>query len=65
MTTTARPGSDPIRFGLFLQSSHPPERALGDAIDRMLEQIRWADDLGFSEAWLGEHLTAAWEPIPA
>jgi alkanesulfonate monooxygenase SsuD/methylene tetrahydromethanopterin reductase-like flavin-dependent oxidoreductase (luciferase family) len=65
MTTTARPGSDPIRYGLFLQSSHPPERALGDAIDRVIEQIRWADDLGFSEAWLGEHLTAAWEPIPA
>lgn len=65
MTTTARPGGDPIRFGLFLQSSHPPERALGDAIDRVLEQIRWADALGFSEAWLGEHLTAAWEPIPA
>ena len=31
----------------------------------MLRQIRWADELGFAEAWLGEHLTAAWEPIPA
>jgi alkanesulfonate monooxygenase SsuD/methylene tetrahydromethanopterin reductase-like flavin-dependent oxidoreductase (luciferase family) len=57
--------SEPFRYGLFLQSSHPPERALGDSIDRVLEQIRWADELGFSEAWLGEHLTAAWEPIPA
>lgn len=54
-----------LRFGLFLQSSHPPGRALGDAIDRCLAQIRWADELGFSEAWLGEHLTAVWEPIPA
>lgn len=56
---------DRLRFGLFLQSSHPPERKLGDAIDRVLLQIRWADELGFSEAWLGEHLTAVWEPIPA
>lgn len=58
-------GSGSLRYGLFLQSSHPPERALGDAIDRVIAQIRWADELGFSEAWLGEHLTAAWEPIPA
>ena len=57
--------SGALRYGLFLQSSHPPERTLGDAIDRVLEQIRWADELGFSEAWLGEHLTAVWEPIPA
>lgn len=54
-----------MRFGLFLQSSHPPGRGVGDAIDRMLEQIRWADELGYCEAWLGEHLTAVWEPVPA
>jgi alkanesulfonate monooxygenase SsuD/methylene tetrahydromethanopterin reductase-like flavin-dependent oxidoreductase (luciferase family) len=54
-----------MRYGLFLQSSHPPERSLSDAIERVITQIRWADELGFSEAWLGEHLTAAWEPIPA
>ena len=65
MTTKAGAAQSPLRYGLFLQSSHPPERALGDAIDRVIEQIRWADELGFSEAWLGEHLTAAWEPIPA
>jgi len=65
MATSARARGGPLRYGLFLQSSHPPERALGDAIDRVIEQIRWADVLGFSEAWVGEHLTAAWEPIPA
>ena len=54
-----------LEFGLFLQSSHPPDRGFAEAIDRDLEQIRWADELGFSEAWLGEHLTAAWEPTPA
>ena len=60
--TSMRSG-ETLRYGLFLQSSHPPERTLGDAIDRVLEQIRWADELGFSEAWLGEHLTAVWEPV--
>jgi alkanesulfonate monooxygenase SsuD/methylene tetrahydromethanopterin reductase-like flavin-dependent oxidoreductase (luciferase family) len=24
-----------------------------------------ADSLGFSEAWIGEHFTAPWEPVPA
>ena len=24
-----------------------------------------ADNLGFSEAWIGEHFTSPWEPIPA
>src|SRR5206468_600724 len=28
-------------------------------------QLRWADELGFSEAWIGEHHTAPWEPHPA
>ena len=65
MPANARGGGESIRYGLFLQSSHPPERALGDAIERVVEQIRWADALGFAEAWVGEHLTAVWEPIPA
>jgi alkanesulfonate monooxygenase SsuD/methylene tetrahydromethanopterin reductase-like flavin-dependent oxidoreductase (luciferase family) len=65
MSSVTRNERSPLRFGLFLQSSHPPGRALGDAIERVLTQIQWADELGFSEAWLGEHLTAVWEPIPA
>ena len=27
--------------------------------------IRWLDELGFTEAWIGEHHTAPWEPHPA
>src|SRR5207249_4563191 len=30
-----------------------------------LQQRRWADELGFSEACIGEHHTAPWEPHPA
>ena len=27
--------------------------------------LRWLDELGFEEAWIGEHHTAPWEPHPA
>ena len=45
--------------------SHPPERNLYDGHQWDLQQLRWADELGFSEAWIGEHHTAPWEPHPA
>jgi alkanesulfonate monooxygenase SsuD/methylene tetrahydromethanopterin reductase-like flavin-dependent oxidoreductase (luciferase family) len=54
-----------MEYGLFLQSSHPPGRPLADSINEDLECIEWADELGLVEAWMGEHLTAGWEPIPA
>jgi alkanesulfonate monooxygenase SsuD/methylene tetrahydromethanopterin reductase-like flavin-dependent oxidoreductase (luciferase family) len=54
-----------MRYGMFLQPSHPPERAIYDSLSQDLEVIDWADELGFSEVWIGEHLTAAWEPFPA
>lgn len=45
--------------------SHPPERELAKAYAFDLDTIQWADELGFSEAWFGEHFTAPWEPVPA
>jgi alkanesulfonate monooxygenase SsuD/methylene tetrahydromethanopterin reductase-like flavin-dependent oxidoreductase (luciferase family) len=54
-----------MQYGIFLQSSHPPERPLGESIAEDVECIQWGDELGFAEAWVGEHLTAAWEPIAA
>jgi alkanesulfonate monooxygenase SsuD/methylene tetrahydromethanopterin reductase-like flavin-dependent oxidoreductase (luciferase family) len=50
---------------MFMQSSHPPERSLYDAIQQDLEVMEWADQAGYAETWIGEHLSAAWEPIPA
>src|SRR5881628_3598925 len=52
-------------YGLFTMPSHPPERSLFDGHRWDLQQLRWADELGFSEAWIGEHHTAPWEPHPA
>lgn len=52
-------------FGLFTMPSHPPERSLYDGHQWDLRVLRWADELGFAEAWIGEHHTAPWEPHPS
>jgi alkanesulfonate monooxygenase SsuD/methylene tetrahydromethanopterin reductase-like flavin-dependent oxidoreductase (luciferase family) len=45
--------------------SHPPERSIRDGQQRDLDDLERLDALGFEEAWIGEHFTAAWEPCPA
>ena len=54
-----------MKFGYFGMPSHPPERGLADGVQWDLQVIRWLDELGFDEAWFGEHHTAPWEPHPA
>ena len=45
--------------------SHPPERSIRDGQLWDLHDLDRLDALGFDEAWIGEHFTAAWEPCPA
>jgi alkanesulfonate monooxygenase SsuD/methylene tetrahydromethanopterin reductase-like flavin-dependent oxidoreductase (luciferase family) len=45
--------------------SHPPEKSIRDGQLQDLEELQRLDSLGFHEAWIGEHFTAAWEPCPA
>jgi alkanesulfonate monooxygenase SsuD/methylene tetrahydromethanopterin reductase-like flavin-dependent oxidoreductase (luciferase family) len=54
-----------MKLGLFTMPSHPPERSLADGHDWDLQNLQWADELGFEEAWIGEHHTSVWEPPPA
>ncbi len=54
-----------MQFGYFSMPSHPPERGLKDGHDWDLQTLRWLDELGYTEAWIGEHHTAPWEPHPA
>jgi alkanesulfonate monooxygenase SsuD/methylene tetrahydromethanopterin reductase-like flavin-dependent oxidoreductase (luciferase family) len=54
-----------MHAGLFMMPTHPPERSLYDGQQWDLQLLRWADDLGFTEAWLGEHFTSPWEPNPS
>lgn len=58
-------GNTRIKFGALLMPSHPPERTVKDGQLQDLHQFRLLDELGFEEAWVGEHFTAAWEPCPA
>jgi len=54
-----------MHFGLFMMPLHPPHRSLADGYQRDVDQIVLADQLGFREAWVGEHLTERWENAPA
>src|SRR6266852_5758681 len=54
-----------LKLGAFLMPSHPPERSVLEGHLWDLEELQRLDRLGFSEAWIGEHFTAPWEPCPA
>jgi hypothetical protein len=54
-----------MEVGYFTMPSHPPECGLKEGNDWDLQVLRWLDELGYQEAWVGEHHTAPWEPNPA
>jgi alkanesulfonate monooxygenase SsuD/methylene tetrahydromethanopterin reductase-like flavin-dependent oxidoreductase (luciferase family) len=54
-----------MKFGALLMPVHPPERSIRDGQRWDLNDLERLDALGFEEAWIGEHFTAAWEPCPA
>ena len=54
-----------MELGYFSMPSHPPECDLKEGHDWDLQVLRWLDELGYQECWIGEHHTAPWEPHPA
>ncbi|MGF1600000.1 MAG: LLM class flavin-dependent oxidoreductase [Acidimicrobiales bacterium] len=54
-----------MKLGMFTMPSHPPERSLKDGYEWDLQTIKWADEFGYEEAWIGEHHVAQWEPNPS
>jgi alkanesulfonate monooxygenase SsuD/methylene tetrahydromethanopterin reductase-like flavin-dependent oxidoreductase (luciferase family) len=54
-----------MELGYFTMPSHPPECGLKEGHDWDLQTLRWLDELGYQEAWIGEHHTAPWEPHPS
>lgn len=50
-------------LGYFLMPMHPPGSNPTDWIDSDLEQVKYLDQLGFEEAWFGEHFTNQWETL--
>lgn len=53
----------PLRFGIFLAPFHPVGQNPTLALERDLELIVRLDQLGFDEAWVGEHHSAGYEII--
>jgi alkanesulfonate monooxygenase SsuD/methylene tetrahydromethanopterin reductase-like flavin-dependent oxidoreductase (luciferase family) len=54
-----------MRYGYFMMPMHVPGASLGVTLQTDLAQVERLDELGFGEAWVGEHFTAEWENIPA
>ena len=54
-----------MRLGIFMMPVHPPGRSFTDTLAEDTEKALFADRLGFSELWLGEHFSATSEPIPS
>lgn len=52
-----------LSFGAFMGPFHPVGENPTLSLERDLELISWLDQLGFDEAWVGEHHSAGWETI--
>jgi limonene 1,2-monooxygenase len=53
----------PMKFGIFLAPFHPVGQNPTLALERDMELIVRLDELGFDEAWVGEHHSAGYEII--
>jgi alkanesulfonate monooxygenase SsuD/methylene tetrahydromethanopterin reductase-like flavin-dependent oxidoreductase (luciferase family) len=52
-----------MKYSTFMMPIHPPGRPLLDSLREDREAVILADQLGFSEAYVGEHVTDAAETI--
>ena len=52
-----------IDYGMFIMPFHAPAKPLAQCYDEDLELIVRAEELGFSEFWIGEHHTMKYENI--
>ena len=52
-----------MKLGLFMMPLHDPKRDYTQVLQEDREAILLAEKLGYDEAWVGEHYSAATEPI--
>lgn len=52
-----------LGFGIFMAPFHRAGENPTLALRRDLELIEWLDELGYDEAWVGEHHSGSWEII--
>jgi len=60
---TATGGTNRLGFGIFLAPFHPVGQNPTLALERDLELMVRLDELGYDEAWIGEHHSAGYEII--
>src|SRR5437879_8387624 len=53
----------PLSFGIFLAPFHPVGQNPTLALERDMELLVRLDELGYDEAWIGEHHSAGYEII--
>ncbi|MBT6442302.1 MAG: LLM class flavin-dependent oxidoreductase [Alphaproteobacteria bacterium] len=52
-----------MKLGLFMMPVHDPKKAYHTAINEDVEAMIYADELGYDEAWVGEHYASSAEQI--
>ena len=52
-----------MKFGTFIAPFHRVGENPTLALERDMQLIEWLDDLGYDEAFIGEHHSAGWEII--
>ena len=54
-----------MNLGFFMMPLHPPAKSRTQCFDEDIELAVLAEDYGFTEGWIGQHLSNSWEPIPS
>jgi alkanesulfonate monooxygenase SsuD/methylene tetrahydromethanopterin reductase-like flavin-dependent oxidoreductase (luciferase family) len=44
-----------VKFGIFILGDKPPQLTHKEVLANVLEEARWAEELGYDEVWLAEH----------
>lgn len=54
-----------MKLGVCLNPAHKPGKSAVENAAWDVGVVSWAEELGYSEVWFGEHLTVPWEACPA
>jgi limonene 1,2-monooxygenase len=54
-----------MKFSIFMMPLHYPTENPSLAFERDIDLIRYADELGYDECFIGEHHSGGWETMPA
>jgi alkanesulfonate monooxygenase SsuD/methylene tetrahydromethanopterin reductase-like flavin-dependent oxidoreductase (luciferase family) len=49
-------------LGMFVVPFRLPETDTTEGLEWDLQNVRWAEEYGFTEVWFAEHFTLGWEP---